>query len=81
MVSSSFWKSDSFFVSFGSSSKGSKASLSTISRWLKQLILLSYSLASPSPPVGIQGRSTRGILASWAELGGVSVAEICRDAT
>ena len=60
-ASSSFRKSDSLFVSFGVSCKGCKASLSTISGMLIWLILLSYSLAGASPPVGIQGRSTRGI--------------------
>ena len=80
-VTKSFRKSDSLFVTFGASSKGAKGSLPTISWWIKQTIMLAYSLAGSPPPLGFQGRSTRGVSASWAELGGVSIAEICRAAT
>lgn len=77
----SFRKSDSLFVTFGVSSRGGKASSASIGRWLKQVIALAYSVSGSPPPAGVQGRSTRGVAASWAEVGGVNLSEICRAAT
>ena len=54
-----FRKTESLFVLFGAASKGEKASLTTLSRWIKQAISLAYSLSQVPFPFGVQGRSTR----------------------
>ena len=59
------------FVLYGPLNKGKKASTPSISRWVKQAISQAYASLSSDPPLVIQGRSTRAVAASWAELGGV----------
>lgn len=70
-----FNKSDSMFVSFGVASCGGKASSSSIGCWLKQVIMLAYSLWGP-----LLQRGFRDMLPRELRLPGLRFGEFpCRD--
>ena len=73
-----FRVSDSLFVCFASANKGQKATAQTLSRWIKLAISKAYKVVGLYLALtSVQGRSTRSVSASWAELGGASMLEIC----
>lgn len=76
-----FRVSSSLLVNFGPARQGAKPSTQTLSRWIRSVILLAYKQFGLSSPLGIQGRSTRGMSASMAEVQGASLQEIFRAAT
>jgi integrase len=79
-VTKDFRKSSQLFVTFGPKNKGQKASKATLARWVKDAIQLAYEAVGETPPEGIKAHSTRHASASWADLKGVSVLDICQQA-
>lgn len=76
-----FRSAQDLLFSVCSGGKGKKASLQSVSRWIKQAIFRSYESLFLLLPSNVQARSTRAVSASWAEFGGASIDEICRAAT
>lgn len=75
------WRIDSnLFISFSGATKGKKVSSSTIARWLKQTISISYELLGEDPPMNLKAHSTRAISTSWAEYNNATTDQICRAA-
>ena len=48
---------------------------------MRLAISQAYASLSSDPPLVVQGRSTRAVAASWADLGGASLQEIFRAVT
>ncbi|KAM4690422.1 uncharacterized protein WCC33_017807 [Rhinophrynus dorsalis] len=69
-------KTDSLFVHHFGKFKGCAASKSSISRWIKNCIILSYESADKEPPLKIKAHSTRAISTSWAQKAEASPEEI-----
>jgi hypothetical protein len=79
-VTEGFRKSTQLFVTYGGKNKGQKASKATLARWVKEAIQKGYEALDETPPGGIKAHSTRHASASWADLKGVSVLDICQQA-
>ena len=77
---SEFRNSPHLLVNFSGQKKGQQATKASISRWIRQAISLSYTLAGRPVPV-IKAHSTRSLAASWAERAGASIEQICKAAT
>jgi hypothetical protein len=75
-----FRQSTQLFVTYGGKNRGHKASKATLARWVKEAIQKGYEAAGETPPGGIKAHSTRHASASWADLKGVSVLDICQQA-
>jgi hypothetical protein len=75
-----FRKTTQLFVTYGNKNKGQKASKATLARWVKEAIQKGYEAVGKNPPGGIKAHSTRHASASWADLKGVSVLDICQQA-
>jgi integrase len=73
-------QSTQLFVLYGSNKKGQKASKATLARWVKDAIQAAYNALDQDPPQGVKAHSTRHASASWADLRGVSVLDICQQA-
>lgn len=74
-------KSEALFILYGGPSKGRKASVPSISRWLKVTIVEAYKAVGKDPPGGITAHSTRGAATSTVFEGFHSLEAICRAAT
>lgn len=74
-------KCRSLFVLFGGTQKGSRASKSSIARWIKQAIQLAYEVSGVRAPSDLRAHSTRALSTSWAEFHNASVDQICGAAT
>ncbi|KAE8591654.1 hypothetical protein XENTR_v10018530 [Xenopus tropicalis] len=68
-------------ISFCGINKGKVASKIAIAKWIKLAISIAYSSSERPVPVDLRAHSTRAVSASQAELGGVSVDQICRTAS
>ncbi|XP_071996791.1 uncharacterized protein [Engystomops pustulosus] len=76
------WRRDSnILLQFSGKNKGTRASKSTIARWIKTVIKNAYVAQNMSIPETIRAHSTRAMATSWAEKRGASINEICRAAT
>ena len=73
-------KDNQLFVSYAKRSLGQKVTKTTISRWISKCIAYCYELMGKPPPKESSGHSTRGMGASFAELGGVPLSDICQAA-
>lgn len=79
-LSASFRKTDCLFVLTEGPRKGQLATSSTISRWIRQIIIQAYGLKRKVPPWDLKAHSTRGVSASWAVRQQVSMAQVCKAA-
>ncbi|XP_044155489.1 uncharacterized protein LOC122942062 [Bufo gargarizans] len=77
----SWRKSANLLIQFGGRNKGSKASKTSLARWIKETIRECYRLQSSSCPITLRAHSTRAMSATWAEKAGASIDQICRAAT
>jgi hypothetical protein len=75
-----FRKDNQLFVTYGTTNRGQKASKPTLARWVKEAVQKGYEAMGKNPPGGIKAHSTRHASASWADLKGVSVLDICQQA-
>ncbi|XP_073436143.1 uncharacterized protein [Dendrobates tinctorius] len=76
------WRqSRSLFVSFQGNRKGSGVTTGTLSRWIRDAIIMAYLARGEEPPLGIKAHSTRAISSSWAERANVPIEQICKAAT
>ncbi|CAJ0950310.1 unnamed protein product [Ranitomeya imitator] len=78
---SSFRKTDSFFVIPDGTRRGQPASKATIARWIRMAILEAYRVKNRVPPPGIKAHSTRAVSASWAVHHRASALQLCKAAT
>ncbi|CAJ0926420.1 unnamed protein product [Ranitomeya imitator] len=78
---SSFRKTDSFFVIPDGTRRGQPASKATIARWIRTAILEAYRVKNRVPPPGIKAHSTRAVGASWAVHHRASALQLCKAAT
>ncbi|CAJ0938461.1 unnamed protein product [Ranitomeya imitator] len=78
---SSFRKTDSFFVIPDGMRRGQPASKATIARWIRTAILEAYRVKNRVPPPGIKAHSTRAVGASWAVHHRASALQLCKAAT
>ncbi|CAJ0946475.1 unnamed protein product [Ranitomeya imitator] len=78
---SSFRKTDSFFVIPDGTRRGQPASKATIARWIRMAILEAYWVKNRVPPPGIKAHSTRAVGASWAVHHRASALQLCKAAT
>ncbi|CAJ0966040.1 unnamed protein product [Ranitomeya imitator] len=78
---SSFRKTDSFFVIPDGTRRGQSASKATIARWIRMAILKAYRVKNRVPPPGIKAHSTRAVGASWAVHHRASALQLCKAAT
>ncbi|CAJ0926027.1 unnamed protein product [Ranitomeya imitator] len=78
---SSFRKTDSFFVIPDGTRRGQPASKATIARWIRMAILEAYRVKNRVPPPGIKAHSTRAVGASWAVHHRASALQLCKAAT
>ncbi|XP_041429632.1 uncharacterized protein LOC121397238 [Xenopus laevis] len=74
-------KSSSLFVLLSGAHKGSPASKTTISRWIREAIRRAYVAKGKSPPMNLRAHSTRGISTSWAFRNRASAEQVCKAAT
>ncbi|KAE8636869.1 hypothetical protein XENTR_v10003178 [Xenopus tropicalis] len=72
---------NSLFVLHSGPQKGSPASKTTVSRWIKEAIRRAYITRGKSPPLRIRAHSTMGISTSWAFRNKASAEQVCRAAT
>ncbi|XP_068094885.1 uncharacterized protein [Hyperolius riggenbachi] len=76
------WRtSNALLVLFAGKFRGKQASKSTIARWIKQAISLSYAQQGKQLTSAVRAHSTRAVSTSWAERAGASVEQICKAAT
>ncbi|ETE72882.1 Zinc finger protein, partial [Ophiophagus hannah] len=78
---STFRKTEAMFVSFSPSHLGNKASLPTLSRWIRACIAQTYKSVALPVPKGLTAYSTRSTVTSAAWATQTSLEEICRAAT
>ncbi|CAJ0929883.1 unnamed protein product [Ranitomeya imitator] len=78
---SSFRKTDSFFVIPDGTRRGQPASKATIARWIRMAILEAYRVKNRVPPPGIKAHTTRAVGASWAVHHRASALQLCKAAT
>ncbi|CAJ0940919.1 unnamed protein product [Ranitomeya imitator] len=78
---SSFRKTDSFFVIPDGTRRGQPASKATIARWIRMAILEAYRVKNRVPPPGIKAHSTQAVGASWAVHHRASALQLCKAAT
>ncbi|CAJ0925813.1 unnamed protein product [Ranitomeya imitator] len=78
---STFRKTDSFFVIPDGTRRGQPASKATIARWIRMAILEAYRVKNRVPPPGIKAHSTRAVGASWAVHHRASALQLCKAAT
>ncbi|CAJ0953829.1 unnamed protein product [Ranitomeya imitator] len=78
---STFRKTDSFFVIPDGTRRGQPASKATIARWIRLAILEAYRVKNRVPPPGIKAHSTRAVGASWAVHHRASALQLCKAAT
>ncbi|CAJ0920217.1 unnamed protein product [Ranitomeya imitator] len=78
---STFRKTDSFFVIPDGTRQGQPASKATIARWIRMAILEAYRVKNRVPPPGIKAHSTRAVGASWAVHHRASALQLCKAAT
>ncbi|CAJ0936081.1 unnamed protein product [Ranitomeya imitator] len=78
---STFLKTDSFFVIPDGTRRGQPASKATIARWIRMAILEAYRVKNRVPPPGIKAHSTRAVGASWAVHHRASALQLCKAAT
>ncbi|CAJ0929923.1 unnamed protein product [Ranitomeya imitator] len=78
---STFRKTDSFFVIPDGTRRGQPASKATIARWIRMAILEAYQVKNRVPPPGIKAHSTRAVGASWAVHHRASALQLCKAAT
>lgn len=78
-----FRQGDQLFVSWASQLKwkGKPISKVRLSQWIVEAIQLAYSGAGVELPEGLRAHSTRGMAASWALAGGVSIQDVCAAAS
>lgn len=74
-------KTEALFVTFARASIRKRASLSSLSRWLKLAIHEAYKAAGKEPPQVVTMQSTRGAGASAVFDGIASLESICKAAT
>lgn len=79
--SKEYRKSEALFVLFGGLSKGKRASVSSLSRWLKLAIIEAYRAVGKEPLGGITAHSTRGAATTAAFEGVHSMESVCRAVT
>ncbi|XP_077111814.1 uncharacterized protein LOC143767393 [Ranitomeya variabilis] len=76
------WReSRALFVSFQGKNKGSRVTKCTLSRWIRDAIILAYRSKGRDPPLHIGAHSTRAVSTSWAERANVPIHLICKAAT
>lgn len=73
--------SQQLFVCYGAASHGWLLSKQRLSYWFFEGISLAYTSEGRAPPAGIGAHSTGGVAASSALFGGVSVEDICTEAS
>ncbi|CAJ0959908.1 unnamed protein product [Ranitomeya imitator] len=78
---STYQKTDSFFVIPHGTRRGQPASKATIARWIRMAILEAYRVKNRVPPPGIKAHSTRAVSASWAVHHRASALQLCKAAT
>lgn len=74
-------KTESLFVSFRLSSVGNRVSTSTLSRWIRDCILLAYKSSGVEPPSGICAHLLRSAATSTAYRAFPSLETVCKTAT
>lgn len=74
-------KTESLFVSFQQSSIGKQVSTSTLSRWIRDCIILAYQTSGVEPPPGICAHSLRSAATSAAYSAFPSLETVCKAAT
>jgi hypothetical protein len=77
-VTKSFRQSNQLFVCYGGQEKGQAAAKATLARWIKDAICEAYTAVGKTPPGGIKAHSVRHASASWNQLKGTSVLDICQ---
>lgn len=77
---SGFRSSSQLLVLFSGPKKGSKASKSSIARWIRGDICKAYKVSGRTPPSRIRAHSMRSMATSWAERAGASWEEISKAA-
>ena len=71
---------DQLFVTFKQGDQGRPASKATIATWLKAIISKAYHIRGETLEHVARAHDTRKTSVTWAELGSVSIADICRQA-
>ncbi|XP_069585448.1 uncharacterized protein [Ranitomeya imitator] len=74
-------KSRALFVSFQGKTKGAGVTKNTLSRWIREAIILAYKAGGKDPPMHVGAHSTRALSTSWAERANVPIDLICKAAT
>ena len=74
-------QSDQLFVSWDPRAVGKPITKMRLSRWLVEAIQSAYDSKGMLPPEGLRAHSTRGMAASWALCGGVSIQDVCTAAS
>lgn len=76
------WRRTTFlFILYAGINRGKQASKSTISRWIRMAIQITYKAQNLTPPSEIRAHSTRAWATSAAEKAGATPEQICRAAT
>ncbi|XP_041431344.1 uncharacterized protein LOC121397804 [Xenopus laevis] len=76
-----FRKSETLFVLFGAPQRGKQASSASLSRWIRETIILAYTAKGKPAPFRVTAHSTRALSTSWAQANQASADQICRAAT
>ena len=80
--SKAYRKDSQLLVSYKSGQTGGKVTKSTLARWIRDTIVISYKLMGKSiPTTSVKAHSTRAVASSLADLKGVSPSDLCRAAT
>ena len=78
----SIHKDNQLLVSYKPGQLGGKVTKSTISRWIQETIVMTYSLLGRSLSRSeVTAHSTRAVASSLADIRGVFPADLCRTAT
>ena len=70
-------QSDQLFVSWAARMVGTTITKQRLSHWIVEAIQWAYSSKGMQPPDALRAHSTRGVVASWALLKGVSIQDLC----
>lgn len=75
-------KDRQLLVSYQSGRQGHKVSKSTVARWIRQTIVFAYSQQGKElPPRSVRAHQTRAMSTSFADIRGVTPADLCSAAT
>ena len=70
-------QTDQLFVCYGQAVRGRRLSQHRLSHWIVDAIQAAYQLAGRPLPGPVVAHSTRGMAASWAQVRGVPLADVC----